>query len=314
MKEPAAILPRRRRGRRRWLWLLAPALLAAAFWWTSQSTAEPTAAPPEVRRPRPLPSGRRRLAASFRRRRPQAARLPLLRPRPRVSAGRRSFPDASPQGNPPPVIRRYPKAPHHALPAPGRVDRASWYREQTLYLQRAVDNVFTLLRYTLAQDPEYWDQAWGQRLHYAAAGLSQHYAQGEIALWQLAPDRWRCDAALDAALQEQVSVGCPAAAELRQLAIVWRQLGLLNRELELLGPRRGALWKTTRGTRGLRAEALLSAVARLEVAHGSLEAERQALTALGQRYELRISDGGAAAGPAGPAGPARLAPPGRRDR
>ncbi len=286
MKEPAAILPRRRRGRRRWLWLLAPTLLAAAFWWTSQSTAEPAAAPPESGDParsRPAGAG---LPPPFAGAGPSGP-PPSPQATSAVSAGRRSFPDASPQGNPPPVIRRYPKAPHHALPAPGRVDRASWYREQTRYLQRAVDNVFTLLRYTLAQDPEYWDQAWGQRLHYAAAGLSQHYAQGEIALWQLAPDRWRCDAALDAALQEQVSVGCPAAAELRQLAIVWRQLGLLNRELELLG-RVAAHYENDGGTRGLRAEALLSAVARLEVAHGSLEAERQALTALGRRYELRI--------------------------
>ncbi len=158
----------------------------------------------------------------------------------------------------------------------GPVDRITWYREQSSYLQGAVDEVFGLLGLGLYKEPSEWDAAWSSAVRDTAGALRDVYAGGQESGWQLALQRWDCWEELDADLHQGLSPGCPTAAEWRRLSQTWRQLGQVNEILWQMGVT-GALYEPDGPWRTVRAEGLLVLTLRLDRQVEAFERSRRDL-------------------------------------
>ena len=165
----------------------------------------------------------------------------------------------------------------------GPVDRVSWYREQSAYLQEAVDEVFGLLGLALYEDPAAWDVAWSVAVRDGSAALRDRYAGGAETGWQLALQRWHCSEDLDQGLHQGVTAGCPVAAEWRLLSQAWRRLGQVNETLGQMGAT-GALYEPDGPWRVVRADAMLALMERLGHRVERFERARVALLEGRDRY------------------------------
>ena len=155
----------------------------------------------------------------------------------------------------------------------GPVDRITWYREQSAYLQGGVDEVFGLLGLGLYKEPSEWDRTWSSAVRDTAVVLRDVYAGGRESGWQLALQRWDCWEELDADLHRGLSPGCPTGAEWRRLSQTWRELGKVNKILWQMGVT-GALYEPEGPWRTVRAEALLALTRRLDRQVESFERSR----------------------------------------
>ena len=158
----------------------------------------------------------------------------------------------------------------------GPVDRITWYREQSRYLQVAVDEVFALLKRGMYVEPAEWDEQWSGAVRDTAAAVRDVYAGGRETGWQLALQRWDCWEELDVDLHHGLSPGCPTAVEWRRLSQTWRQLGKVNEILWQMGVT-GALYEPDGPWRSVRSEALLALTRRLERQVESFEVHRRDL-------------------------------------
>ena len=165
----------------------------------------------------------------------------------------------------------------------GPVDRITWYREQSRYLQGAVDEVFALLERGMYVEPAEWDEEWSGAVRDTAAALREVYAGGREAGWQLALQRWDCWEELNLDLHQGLSPGCPTAAEWRRLSQTWRQVGKVNEVLWQMGVT-GALYELDGPWRSVRSEALLALARRLERRVDAFEEHRRGLLNARDQY------------------------------
>lgn len=117
----------------------------------------------------------------------------------------------------------------------GYVDRITWYREHSSYLQVAADEVFGALRVAMEREPGTWDRSWSADVRDVAGALRDVYGDGREIGWQFSVQRWVCSEDLDVDLHQGVTAGCPTAAEWHQLAQTWLALGQVNETLWKMG-------------------------------------------------------------------------------
>lgn len=109
-----------------------------------------------------------------------------------------------------------------------RVDRLSWYREQSKLFQRAVYGVYAPV-YIMAETPfQYRTSILARRVYDLTVINQDGYAGGHAHWWRLAPSRFICDSSLNSSLHQGLEADCPGPDELIALSMAWRDLGRLN--------------------------------------------------------------------------------------
>ena len=117
----------------------------------------------------------------------------------------------------------------------GGLDRITWYREETLLLQAALDDLAGLMILMDETDVEAWDRKWGLEVERSAWDMHQYYAGGSPRFWRFAPDRWSCDDQLGQRLYQGVVKECPGLEHQTSLRLLWGQVGLVVESIRMLG-------------------------------------------------------------------------------
>ena len=125
--------------------------------------------------------------------------------------------------------------PLSALPEAEVVDRNRWFREQRLLLRKGLNDLGGALTHLGYVKPMDWSPDWGGHLETGTSAMRDYYSFGDYKLWPLAPSRWVCSEALEVALTQGVTDGCPSVAHVAALGQVWAHIGNLNELLWALG-------------------------------------------------------------------------------
>ena len=177
--------------------------------------------------------------------------------------------------------------PQDAFFRPRRVDRLSWYREQSLQLQQAVYAVYAPV-YIMAETPRQYRTSILARRVYDLTVLNQDgYAGGYAHWWRLAPSRFVCDEDLNLRLHQGLEAGCPSAAEVMALSRVWRDLGRLNTSMMAYAQVMLAVPDLSQYNY-YRDETLAELVPRLSMRMRDFDNSRQVLANLYHRYGISV--------------------------
>ena len=125
--------------------------------------------------------------------------------------------------------------PLSGLPEAEVVDRNRWFREQRLLLRKGLNDLGGALTHLGYVKPMDWSPDWGGHLETGTSAMRDYYSFGDYKLWPLAPSRWVCSEALEVALTQGVTDGCPSVAHVAALGRVWAHIGNLNELLWALG-------------------------------------------------------------------------------
>ena len=125
--------------------------------------------------------------------------------------------------------------PLSALPDSEIVDRNRWFREQRQLLRHGLNDLGGALTHLGYAKPVDWSPDWGSHLETGTSAVRDYYSFGDYKLWPLAPSRWVCSEALELALTQGVTDGCPSVGHVAALGRVWAHIGNLNELLWALG-------------------------------------------------------------------------------
>lgn len=114
--------------------------------------------------------------------------------------------------------------------------RFGWRDRQEYELRTLLRLLSAALTHVQSIDVEHW--ATGQAeplLVMGEAAFSLHPLAERHSAWASVPGQWMCDPALEAALTQGVSFGCPSSAYHAQLADTWAQAGQVASALRGMG-------------------------------------------------------------------------------
>ncbi len=116
-----------------------------------------------------------------------------------------------------------------------RFTREAWRLKQEDELNRALARFSDGVGIASLADFDRWRPGVGMAVYQVSQEIGGWYPPVEYGHWGMVPDLWICDDAMESALTQGITLGCPDAEYLTSLADVWVSLGLVVEHLGTIG-------------------------------------------------------------------------------